>query len=131
LMGLALDRWGSIVLPIYAIVGAGALPMTGLAGSAVVASAICVFFVGFAILGFQVGMSSCAALIYPTDRRSRGMGLAFSIGRLGAICGPLIAGALMGGSRSALELFSFPVMPFLAAGLAFVCITICWTGSVR
>jgi len=131
IMGPSLERWGSIVLPVYAIVGAGALPMTALAGSAVVFSAICVFFVGFAILGFQVGMSSCAALIYPTDRRSRGMGLAFSIGRLGAICGPLIAGALMGGSHSALELFSFPVLPFLAAGLAFVFITICWTGSVR
>jgi AAHS family 4-hydroxybenzoate transporter-like MFS transporter len=129
-MGLALDRWGSVVLPMYAILGAVTLPMTGLAGSALVASGICVFFVGFAILGFQVGMSSCAALVYPTDKRSRGTGLAFSIGRLGAMSGPLIAGALMGSHHNALVLFSFPVMPFLAAGISFVFITVWWTGKV-
>lgn len=127
-IGPALDRWGTGVLPLYAILGAAALPMTGLAGPAVLASGICIFLIGFSILGFQVGMSSCAALIYPTDKRSRGTGLAFAVGRLGAILGPLIASALMGPDHDSLELFLFPVIPFLVAGLCFLFITACWTG---
>jgi len=131
IVGPALDRWGSSVLPLYAMLGAGALPLTGLAGSALVACGICVFFIGFAILGFQVGMSSCTALIYPTDKRTRGTGLAFAVGRLGAISGPLIASTLMGPNHDILELFTFPVIPFLTAGLCFIFITASWTGRAR
>jgi AAHS family 4-hydroxybenzoate transporter-like MFS transporter len=130
-VGPALDRLGSSVMPLYALLGATTLLLTGLAGAGLVASAICVFFVGFSILGFQVGMSSCTSLIYPTDKRTRGTGLAFAVGRLGAISGPLIGGALMAPGEEALELFSFPAIPFLVAGFCFVFITISWTGSLR
>lgn len=127
-MGPALNRWGSSVLPWYAMLGAAALPMTGMASGEVFAAGVCIFFMGFAILGFQVGMSSCAALIYPTDKRSRGTGMAFAIGRLGAILGPLIASVLMGPDHDTLELFLFPVIPFLVAAVCFIFITVSWTG---
>ena len=130
-VGPALDRLGSSVMPLYALLGAATLPLTGLAGADVVASAICVFVVGFSILGFQVGMSSCTSLIYPTDKRSRGTGLAFAVGRLGAISGPLIGGALMVRGHEALELFSVPAIPFLIAGFCFMFITVAWTGRLR
>jgi AAHS family 4-hydroxybenzoate transporter-like MFS transporter len=54
-----------------------------------------VFFAGWGILGGQNGLNALAGSYYPTYLRSTGMGWCLGIGRIGAIIGPLFAGALI------------------------------------
>lgn len=53
-------------------------------------------FIGFGIQGGFVGMYSLAARLYPTEIRATGVGGAVSIGRIGAIGGPLLGGIFIG-----------------------------------
>jgi AAHS family 4-hydroxybenzoate transporter-like MFS transporter len=56
---------------------------------------VVVFFAGWGILGGQNGLNALAGSYYPTYLRSTGMGWCLGIGRIGAIIGPLFAGALI------------------------------------
>jgi AAHS family 4-hydroxybenzoate transporter-like MFS transporter len=56
---------------------------------------VVVFFAGWGILGGQNGLNALAGSFYPTYLRSTGMGWCLGIGRIGAIIGPLFAGALI------------------------------------
>ena len=53
------------------------------------------FFVGFFLVGGQIGLNSIAGTVYPTDIRSTGVGWALGIGRVGSIAGPVIGGVLI------------------------------------
>jgi MFS family permease len=51
---------------------------------------------GFGVVGAQIGCNALAAAVYPTAVRATGVGWALGVGRLGAIIGPLVGGALLG-----------------------------------
>jgi len=53
------------------------------------------FFVGFSLVGGQIGLNSIAGTMYPTDIRSTGAGWALGIGRIGSILGPVLGGVLI------------------------------------
>jgi AAHS family 4-hydroxybenzoate transporter-like MFS transporter len=53
------------------------------------------FFVGFFLVGGQIGLNSIAGTMYPTDIRSTGVGWALGIGRIGSILGPVLGGILI------------------------------------
>ena len=127
-IGFALDRIGSIVLALATACGAVATIMLGAFHGTHGIVDVLVFIVGFSVLGSQVGMSSLAGMLYQTAVRSKGAGLAHSIGRLGAISGPLIAGVLMADHVSLLGLFSVPAIPMTLAAVGFFLITWTWTG---
>lgn len=75
--------------------------------------------VAFAILGVGVGAAllgrAAVADLYPPERRGRAVGLLVMAGTVGAVGGPLLAGALHAGSSSG-DLASAPWL--LASGLA-------------
>ena len=74
---------------------------------------------GFCITGIQCSLNGAAGLAYPTPVRSRGLGAALGVGRIGAVVGPLIAGAMVAsGVTSARELFLLPLAPLAVATLA-------------
>ena len=50
---------------------------------------------GFGAIGSTPGLNALAATIYPTSLRSTGIGWSLGIGRIGAIVGPVLAGALL------------------------------------
>ena len=50
---------------------------------------------GMCVVGLQFGLNATSGMIYPTRIRSNGVGLAFGVGRFGAIAGPIIGGALI------------------------------------
>jgi MFS transporter, AAHS family, 4-hydroxybenzoate transporter len=54
-----------------------------------------VFVAGWCIIGSQLGVNALAAIFYPTDLRSSGVGWGLGAGRVGAIVGPVIGGELM------------------------------------
>ena len=128
LIGPALDYFGPAVLALYAVLGCIITSLIGLPSTTHELVHILVFLVGFSILGAQVGMSATAGMLYPTAIRSKGTGFAHSIGRFGAIGGPLLAGALIANHASLFVLFLVPAIPLSIAAIGFLLITWLWTG---
>jgi AAHS family 4-hydroxybenzoate transporter-like MFS transporter len=77
-----------------------------------------VFGAGFFVGGCQYCIVALAANLYPTDVRSTGLGWALGLGRIGAIIGPMIGGALIGLQWSLGQLFLIAAVPALLAALA-------------
>ena len=85
------------------------------------------FFVGFFLVGGQIGLNSIAGTMYPTDIRSTGVGWALGIGRIGSILGPVLGGILI--SRHVPIQTVFLYTSFVVFGCA-IAIFILWI-SVR
>jgi AAHS family 4-hydroxybenzoate transporter-like MFS transporter len=73
---------------------------------------------GFGIIGGQSATNAFAAISYPTQIRSTGVGWATGIGRIGSIIGPSLAGILVGVTGSTESIFFLAVIPPLCACLA-------------
>jgi AAHS family 4-hydroxybenzoate transporter-like MFS transporter len=73
---------------------------------------------GFCVIGAQFGMNALAAEFYPTSLRSTGVGAALGIGRVGAIAGPVVGGALLATDLDMAGLFLTAAAPALLAGEA-------------
>jgi AAHS family benzoate transporter-like MFS transporter len=56
---------------------------------------VLVAIAGASTIGTQIICNAYISQYYPTEMRSSGLGWALGIGRLGAIAGPLIGGALL------------------------------------
>jgi AAHS family 4-hydroxybenzoate transporter-like MFS transporter len=130
IIGFALDRVGAIVLAFTTAAGAVVTMLLGAFHQSHAVVDVLMILIGFSVLGSQVGMSSLAGMLYQTAIRSKGSGTAHAIGRIGAIGGPLIAGALIAQKASVATLFSVPVIPMLVAALCFFLITWRWTGRM-
>jgi AAHS family 4-hydroxybenzoate transporter-like MFS transporter len=79
-----------------------------------------IFVSGFCIVGAQGSVNALSATYYPTNLRATGVGAGLGIGRFGGIVGPYLAGALMGRSWVARELFFAAAIPaMLAAATMF------------
>jgi AAHS family 4-hydroxybenzoate transporter-like MFS transporter len=72
-----------------------------------------IFVAGFGVPGSQAGLNAFAATYYPTDLRATGVGAGLGIGRIGAIVGPLMAGALLERHWAAREVFLAAAIPAL------------------
>ena len=76
---------------------------------------------GFCVTGLQCSLNGTAGLAYPTPVRSRGLGTALGVGRIGSVIGPLIAGAMVSaGVTSARDLFLLPLAPLALGAVAAV-----------
>jgi AAHS family 4-hydroxybenzoate transporter-like MFS transporter len=114
-MAFALGRFGlaavaccvAVYLPAVSAMGTPDLAAELLSAMIVVAG-----FCNGAIYG---GLAGAAALIYPTAIRANGTGWALGIGRIGAIGGPLIGGALLAAHVSVQNLFLLLLLPLSIA----------------
>ena len=101
------------VLALISIAIAARAPLSNGALAGVIA--LC----GFCVAGIQCSLNGTAGLAYPTPVRSRGLGAALGVGRIGAVVGPLVAGAMVAsGVTSARDLFLLPLLPLAVATLA-------------
>ena len=74
------------------------------------------FLLGVSVQAAQAGLNVLAAMYYPTAMRSTGVGWALGIGRVGAIVGPLIGGAMLELQWTPREIFLAGALPaFIAA----------------
>jgi AAHS family 4-hydroxybenzoate transporter-like MFS transporter len=74
------------------------------------------FVLGISVQGAQAGLNVLAAMYYPTAMRSTGVGWSLGIGRIGAIVGPLIGGAMLELQWTPREIFLAGALPaFIAA----------------
>ncbi|SAL68607.1 major facilitator transporter [Caballeronia udeis] len=118
-LGLAMDRVGPYVtLTVMYLAGCVFMWLVGNAFSGSVAwLMVTVFCAGFCISGGQKSVIALAAVYYPVDLRSTGVGWALGIGRLGGIAGPLVAGMLYSAHWTPAEIFRFSAWPVLVAGI--------------
>ena len=73
---------------------------------------------GFLLLGANYALYGAAAAYYPRRVRGTGSGACVSVGRVGSIIGPLLAGVWLGGGTAAAQVIGY-MAPFAAvAGIA-------------
>jgi AAHS family 4-hydroxybenzoate transporter-like MFS transporter len=84
-----------------------------------------VFVAGFCVVGGQAPVNALAAIYYPTSLRSTGIGWGLGIGRMGAIVGPLLGGAMIGRNWSTHALFIAAAVPALISAVVMFCLR--WT----
>jgi len=74
------------------------------------------FVLGISVQAAQAGLNVLAAMYYPTVMRSTGVGWALGVGRVGAIVGPLIGGAMLKMHWTPREIFLAGAVPaFISA----------------
>jgi AAHS family 4-hydroxybenzoate transporter-like MFS transporter len=131
-IGWALDRFGAPVAMTCAYLGGGACiaAIGAFSGNLPLTLGIA-FAAGFGLIGGQAAANALAAMSYPTEVRSTGVGWALGIGRIGSILGPLIgAGLLMAGTSTA-KLFMIVAIPAVLAGLAVAALGALGAGPLR
>jgi AAHS family 4-hydroxybenzoate transporter-like MFS transporter len=77
-----------------------------------------VAFAGFCVLGGQFGTNASAGMVYPTNCRARGLGLAFAVGRIGSVVGPILGASLIGLKLPIMALLAVMAVPMLAGAAA-------------
>jgi AAHS family 4-hydroxybenzoate transporter-like MFS transporter len=78
----------------------------------------CGFAFGLLVVGSIAGLNSLVASSYSTGIRSTGIGWAGGIGRITAVAGPGIAGAMLAARWSPLAIYATMAAPLLIAGIA-------------
>src|SRR5438552_10007327 len=81
-----------------------------------VVNVTCVAAAGFFIIGAQFVLNNFTAAAYETNVRATAVGMELSVGRVGAILGPFVAGALQQSYQSSLPMFVAIGLAALAAG---------------
>jgi AAHS family 4-hydroxybenzoate transporter-like MFS transporter len=117
-MSVVLDRFGFLAIALLLAVAAPALLAIGVDGMPVSVLIALVTFAGFAVIGAQFGGNAAAGLIYPTDVRSKGVGLALAIGRIGSIVGPFVGAVMFGLDLPMPVLLLTMAVPLLVGAIA-------------
>jgi AAHS family 4-hydroxybenzoate transporter-like MFS transporter len=76
------------------------------------------FMAGFGLIGGQAAANALAAMSYPTELRSTGVGWALGVGRIGSILGPLLGAGLLMARIPTAKLFLIAAIPAVLAGFA-------------
>jgi len=122
-LGPILDRKGMYPMLFFFVLAAIDIASLGFAANAGSLGLIMTlaFFAGFLVPGVQTGINILSGLVYPVAFRSNGSGWAFSIGRIGAVAGPIVAGYIIALHVPIQQLFLFPLIPL---AVAFTCCAI-------
>ncbi len=126
LISILLDRIGFLIVVIMLAIGAPCIILLGYESLGFHTLAIIGGLSGITVLGAQFGNNAAAGLLYPTSIRGKGVGMALSIGRLGAIAGPTVGAMLLGMNLPMSTVFLLAALPIIvgliAAGLlAWLC----------
>lgn len=118
LISMLLDRTGFRIVAVFFAIALPAVALLGLEDMHFVGMASVAALAGITILGAQFGNNAAAGLIYPTSIRSKGVGLALSIGRFGSIAGPTVGAHLLGMNLTMQNLFLLACTPILVGLVA-------------
>lgn len=131
-IGWALDRLGATTAMTCAyLAGAICIAGIGLFSGNVPMTLGIAFAAGFGLIGGQAAANALAAMSYPTELRSTGLGWALGIGRIGSILGPLLGGALLMARITTEKLFLIAAIPAVLAGLAVAALGMHGAGRSR
>jgi AAHS family 4-hydroxybenzoate transporter-like MFS transporter len=121
LIGRLMDKTNPRVIIICGLlVGALAVTALGYAVKSPDLLAACFFLAGFTVGGTSAGMVALGATSYPTAIRSTGIGWAIGMSRLGAVVGPIAAGAMLAAGWSLQSFFATMGFIVVLGALAIV-----------
>lgn len=95
ILGMLTDRWKKayVIVLMYGGILAGLLALN--AASSLNQMYLAAALVGAFVIGCQGVLYAFGGIVYPTEVRGTGIGVASAVGRIGAMLGPAIAGALL------------------------------------
>ncbi|HUJ68927.1 MAG TPA: MFS transporter [Syntrophorhabdales bacterium] len=118
LLGAVLDRFGRKWGLVSAYAGAAIVSwLFGRALGSPAALYALSFATGFLVIGGQSAQHAVTGEIYPTFVRSTGVGWALTMGRFGAVCGPLLGGLLQSAGFSFSQFFALLAIPPLLCAI--------------
>jgi benzoate transport len=116
LIGFLASRFGLARITVLGFcMTAGALALFGIVPEIVWLLALIAALTGFAVFGTHVSLYTLVATSYPPSLRTTAIGLAFSIGRIGSILGPYVAGVMLAYGAGRATLFLAIALPQLVA----------------
>lgn len=120
-MGLCVNKYGAKkVLPTFLLIAFGIMLSYANLPLDFSLMFVLIFGIGFFVQGGFNAFFPMAARVYPSAMRSTGVGLAFGVGRFGAILGPYIFGILKDKNWAITDIFTLFSLPLLvAAYMAF------------
>lgn len=124
MISVLIDRCGVFVVAMFLGMAVPAVAALGMNDWTVQATWLLALVSGVGVLGAQFGNNASAALIYPSEIRARAVGLAFAIGRTGAILGPLLGGYVLARNYPMEQLFRVAAIPPLVAMIAAILLTL-------
>jgi benzoate transport len=127
--GLAL-RLSSMTLGVLTLAAAGVafVVMSSSLGS-LTATMLVALLVGLLLNANGAVLYALAPTLYPVGVRTTGVGWAIAVGRIGGILAPLIAGVLVDGGWTAVNLFAVFAVPLLLAAVAVLVIARLGSGA--
>jgi AAHS family 4-hydroxybenzoate transporter-like MFS transporter len=134
LISVLLGRFGFVVIAALFVCAAPAIAAIGVSGPSYGELAPLATIAGLCVLGAQFGHIAATGLLYPTQFRSKGVGWALAIGRVGAITGPLLGGQLIKTHLPMRQLFLIASAPMaVGAVAAVILVRLCYMrlGSLR
>ncbi|MBS0248896.1 MAG: MFS transporter [Proteobacteria bacterium] len=121
IIGRVMDKADpELTVAIGLLVGAAAVLLLGFSVTSANLLAVNFFVAGFAVGGTSAGMVGLVATAYPTAIRSTGIGWAIGVARLGAVCGPIAAGMMLGGGWGLKGFFATMAVITLVAALGIL-----------
>lgn len=95
ILGMLTDRWKKayVILLMYGGILAGLLALNG--ASSLNQMYMAAALAGAFVIGCQGVLYAFGSIVYPTEVRGTGVGVASAVGRIGTMLGPVIAGQLL------------------------------------
>jgi len=118
LISVLIDRYGFVTVALFLLAGCPVVVAIGQVSGNALALTVLSLSAGICVLGAQFGNNASAGLLYPTELRAKGVGLALSAGRIGSVIGPLVGGYLMGRQWPLSGLFAAAAVPLLVGVIA-------------
>ena len=118
ILSRSLDKGGLVPVAILFACAVPVIAVTGYAVHTPLLLMLAAFLSGLCVVGLQFGLNATAGILYPTAIRSNGIGFAFGVGRLGAVAGPLLGGALIALGLPIRGLYVVAAAPMAVGALA-------------
>jgi len=84
----------------------------------------CILIPGAAFGALQVGCFTVTGMLYPTSVRATGTGWALSVGRIGAIAGPIFGAAVLALQLPPQQMFGFATVPMAIGAIGGVVLAV-------
>lgn len=118
-VGRLVDRLQSCaILGLLYLGGAVFVALLGRSAAAPDGIMVVAFFAGLGVTGTFMMFNGVASGLYPTFIRSTGVGTAYSVGRIGAVIGPLIGGMMLAMHVPLSSMFLVGAIPAVIAAAA-------------
>ncbi|CAB1207062.1 3-(3-hydroxy-phenyl)propionate transporter MhpT [Acinetobacter bouvetii] len=123
ILGMLTDRWKKayVIILMYGGILAGLFCLN--AASSLTQMYMASALVGAFVIGCQGVLYAFGSIVYPTEVRATGVGMASAVGRVGAMLGPAIAGQLLAAGFGAAGVISAAI-PCIVISAVFMLILI-------